>query len=206
MRITLPDMDGIETPASGIPVTAAPYDRDSIVAALERAQGTPRPHTAALDSLFAEFRGPFIEQVRARRAETAVRDSVERSLLPRSALDAAAARVAQGRPALEAARARLAGRGDTLRTAIRAWEDSTYRSFDSVAKSLADRARRKLVVDTTDAEGYATIRLPASAATWWVSAGAWDVTDPNMSWYWNVKADTDTVLLDSRTGRRRPRY
>jgi hypothetical protein len=72
--------------------------------------------------------------------------------------------------------------------------------------SGSNDARRKLVVDTTDAEGYATLRLPASAAIWWVSAGAWDVTDPNMSWYWNVKADADTVLLDSRTGRRRPRY
>jgi len=199
-------MDGVTTPASGIPVTAAPYDRDSIVAALERAHGSPRPHTVALDSLFAEFRGPFIAQIRARRAETAVRDSVERGLLARPALDAASARVAETRPALEAARARLAGRGDSLRSAIRAWEDSTYRSFDSVAKSLADRARRKLVVDTTDADGYATLRIPASDATWWVSAGAWDVTDPNMSWYWNVKADRDTVLLDSRSGRRRPRY
>lgn len=199
-------MDGVETPASGIPVTAAPYDRDSIITALERAQGSPRPHTAALDSLFADFRGPFLAQVRARRAETAVRDSVERGLLPRAALDAASARVVDSRPALESARATLASRGDSLRSAIRAWEDSTYRSFDSAAKSLADRARRKLVVDTTDADGYATLRVPASEATWWLSAGAWDVTDPNMSWYWNVKADRDTVLLDSRSGRRRPRY
>ena len=41
VKVTLPDMDGVETPASGVSVVALPYNRDSLLATLERAQGTP---------------------------------------------------------------------------------------------------------------------------------------------------------------------
>lgn len=206
IKVTLPDMDGRETPASGIPVIAAPYDRDSLLLSLERAQGSPRPHTEELDSLFAEFRGPFVEHFRAGQALSSVRDSVSRGLLGPRTADSAAARVERTRIALERVRSRLAVRGDSLRARVRSWEDSTYRDFDSLAKSLARRARRELVIDTTDATGHATIRIPASRSEWWVTAGSWDATDPNMSWYWNVKIVGDTTVLDSRSGRRRPRY
>ena len=193
IKVTLPDMDGVETPASGIPVVALPYNRDSVLATLERAQGTPRPNTAALDSLFGAFRGPFLEHYRAGQALQAARDSVERGRLPESALAARIARAERRRAALESVRAAVGPRADSLRTAVRAWEDSTYRSFDSLVKDLAERARRQL-------------RIPASRNEWYVTASSWDVTDPNMSWYWNMKLTGDTTVLDSRSGRRRPRY
>lgn len=206
IKVTLPDMDGVETPASGVPVVALPYNRDSLLATLERAQGTPRPNTAELDSLFGEFRGPFIEHFRAGRALEAVRDSVERGQLPASALAPPTERAERSRAVLEAVRASVGPRADSLRIAVRAWEDSTYQTFDSLVKDLAERARRKPVVDTTDATGHAELRIPASRNDWYVTATSWDVTDPNMSWYWNMKLTGDTTALDSRSGRRRPRY
>ena len=206
VKVTLPDMEGVETPASGVPVVALPYNRDSLLATLERAQGSPRPNMPALDSLFAEFRGPFVEHFRAGQALNAVRDSIAAGSLPSSALDAAAARTERTRAALDRVRASVGPRADSLRTAVRAWEDSTYQSFDSIVKALNERARRKPVVDTTDGTGHATLHLPASEIDWWVTASSWDVTDPNMSWYWNMRLTGDTTVLDSRSGRRRPRY
>lgn len=205
MRVTVPDLEGTESPASGVPVVAVPYDRDSVVAALEAAQATPRPHTATLDSLFAQFRGPFLDHFRAGQALTAVRDSVARGLADSGALATATRRSEQTRAALDAARAALAA-GDSLRDDVRSWENSTYAPFDSVVKALAERARRKPVVDTTDATGKAELRLPASENDWWVTARSWDVTDPNTSWTWSVRVDADSVELNGRNGRRRPRY
>ena len=60
------------------------------------------------------------------------------------------------------------------------------------------------VTDTTDATGWAHFTL--APGTWWIYAQAWDTSDPNSQWYWNIPADRDTILLSSRTGRRRPRY
>lgn len=206
VKVTLPDMEGVETPASGVPVVALPYNRDSLLATLERAQGSPRPNMPALDSLFAEFRVPFVEHFRAGQALNAVRDSIAAGSLPSSALEAASARTERTRAALDRVRTSVGPRADSLRTAVRAWEDSTYQSFDSIVKALNERARRKPVVDTTDATGHATLHLPASEIDWWVTASSWDVTDPNMSWYWNMRLTGDTTALDSRSGRRRPRY
>ena len=206
VKVTLPDMDGVETPASGVSVVALPYNRDSLLATLERAQGTPRPNMPALDSLFAEFRGPFLDHFRAGMALQAIRDSIGAGTTAPAAETAAEARLEQTREALDRVRAAVGPRADSLRTAVRAWEDSTYRSFDSIVKALNDRARRKPVVDTTDATGHAKLRLPASDVDWWVTASSWDVTDPNMTWYWNLKLTGDTTVLDSRSGRRRPRY
>lgn len=205
MRVTVPDLEGTESPASGVPVVAVPYDRDSVVAALEAAQAAPRPHTATLDSLFAQFRGPFLDHFRAGQALTAVRDSVARGLADSGALATATRRSEETRAALDAARAALAA-GDSLRDDVRSWENSTYAPFDSVVKALAERARRKPVVDTTDATGKAELRLPASENDWWVTARSWDVTDPNTSWTWSVRVDADSVELNGRNGRRRPRY
>jgi len=63
---------------------------------------------------------------------------------------------------------------------------------------------RDAVTDTTGSTGWAGLTLPAGR--WWIYARAWDTSDPNAEWYWNVPVQEDTVLLSSRTGRRRPRY
>jgi hypothetical protein len=225
VRVSIPDPASIETPAAGIGVVALPYDRDSILKSLEARARAPRPDTAALDSLFARFRGPFTAYTAVSYAEGALRDSLRllRSRLdslPRKDPEYAAlsarynrmsdslvrveSRVQRARAALDRARIDFVTRSESLRTAIRHWEDSTYQGYDSIVESLARARRRQPVTDTTDATGWAHFTL--APGPWWVYAQAWDTSDPNSQWYWNVPAAADTILLSSRTGRRRPRY
>jgi hypothetical protein len=225
VRVSIPDPSSVETPAAGVGVVALPYDRDSVLESLEARARTPRPHTAALDSMFARFRGPFTAYTAISYAESALRDSLRRiraeldSQPPaspeRSALSArergisdslarTTQRARQARAVLDRARGEFVTRSESLRTAIRHWEDSTYRGWDSIVGNLARARRRIPVTDTTDATGWA--RFTLGPGQWWVYAQAWDTSDPNFHWYWNMRADRDTILLTSRSGRRRPRY
>ncbi|HET9465333.1 MAG TPA: hypothetical protein VFO71_07380 [Gemmatimonadales bacterium] len=225
VRVSIPDPDSAETPAAGVGVVALPYDRDSVLASLEARARTPRPHTAALDSMFARFRGPFTSYTALAYREGVLRDSLGRlqsrfDSVPRGspgypALSAQQRRLAdsltrigrqaaRARTALDRARADFVARSESLRTAVRQWEDSTYRGWESISESLARASRRQPVTDTTDATGWAHFTLAPGA--WWIYARAWDTSDPNSQWYWNLPADADTVLLSSRNGRRQPRY
>lgn len=225
MRVSIPDPASTETPAAGVGVVALPYDRDSVLKSLEARARSPRPDTAALDSLFARFRGPFTTYTAISYAEGALRDSLRllRSRLdslPRgapeyAALSASHARMSdslvqvqnrarRARAALDRARVDFVSRSESLRTAVRHWEDSTYRGYDSIVERLARARRREPVTDTTDATGWAHFTL--APGNWWIHARAWDTSDPNSQWYWNIPARADTLLLSSQTGRRRPRY
>ena len=225
VRVSIPDPASSETPAAGVGVVALPYDRDSVLESLEGRAASPRPDTAALDSLFARFRGPFTAYTAISYTEGALRDSLRLlrgrlDSLPRRApeyptLSARYTRLSdslgrverqahRARTALDRARVDFVNRSESLRTAIRHWEDSTYRGYESIVESLARARRREPVTDTTDATGWAHFTL--APGTWWIYARAWDTSDPNSQWYWNVPADADTLLLSSRTGRRRPRY
>jgi hypothetical protein len=95
-------------------------------------------------------------------------------------------------------------RTESLRAVVRHWEDSTYRSYDSVVRHLAERRNREPATDTTDAQGWARFRL--KSGRWWIYARSWDATDPNAVWYWNQPVSSDTVLLSSRNGKLQPRY
>ena len=210
---------------SGLGLVALPYDRDSVLAALEARAPSPRPPTAELDSLFARFRGPFAAYSRAAWEAGRLRDTLARlkgslDTLPRDALayrelyavfgrssealKAAEAREAETRKSLDAARRAFIARSDSLRGRLRAWEDSAYAGYDSVVRGLAERAGREAVADTTDPAGRATLTL--RGGPWWIYARSWDATDPNAEWYWNVPVAGDTVVLDPGTGRRKPRY
>ncbi len=225
VRVSIPGPDSVETPVSGIGLVALPYDRDSVLAALEASAGTSRPGTAELDILFQTFRGPFNAYSSATLRTTALSDSLGDL---RSRLDslsrgdpeygklyaaferltdsaATARRTADtAREALDRVRGRIVPRSESLRSAIAQWEDSTYRGYDSIVRNLAARRRQDPLTDTTDAEGWADFRL--GPGRWWIYGQSWDATDPNARWYWNVPAEDDTVLLSSRTGQRRPRY
>ena len=225
VRVSIPDPTTVETPAAGVGVVALPYDRDSVLASLEERAGSPRPHTAALDSMFARFRGPFTAYTGISYAESELRDSLRNiqlrldslssAISDRSALSALQRRMTdslsktterarQARVALDRARTEFLGRSESLRTAVRQWEDSTFRGWDSIVQGLARAQRRQPVTDTTDATGWAQFTL--DPGRWWIYAQAWDISDPNSKWYWNVPADRDTVLLNSRSGKRQPRY
>ena len=225
VRVSIPDPTNVETPAAGVGVVALPYDRDSVLASLETSAGSPRPHTAKLDSMFARFRGPFTTYTAISYAENELRDSLRKiqvrldSLTSPSphrselaglqqrmidSLSRTTQRARQARVALDRARSEFLSRSESLRAAVRQWEDSTYRGWDSIVEGLARAERRQPVTDTTDATGWAQFTL--APGQWWIYAQAWDTSDPNSKWYWNVPADRDTVLLNSRSGKRQPRY
>ena len=225
VRVSIPGPDSVETPVTGVGLVALPYNRDSVLAALEERAGSPRPDTTALDTLVRTFQVPFATYTAAVQRTEGLRDSLERLRLaldsmPRntpeyreryaafSRLDdsLAAARKAneRARQELDRARARFAERGDPLREQIRHWEDSTYRGYDSITRNLAVRRRQDPRTDTTGGDGWAHFTLPGGE--WWIYGRSWDATDPNSEWYWNLPVTDDTVLLSSRTGRQRRRY
>jgi hypothetical protein len=225
VRVLIPGPDSVPTPVSGLGLVALPYDRDSVLGALEARARTPRPATAGLDSLFAQFRGPFAAYSRAAWDAGRLRDTLallksRLDGLPRNApeyrelyasfgrlseeLTDTEAREAETRGALDAARGKFVSRSDSLRARVRAWEDSAYSGYDSIVRGLTQRSGRAAAADTTDATGRASLTL--RGRPWWIYARSWDATDPNSEWYWNVPVTGDTVVLDARSGRRRPRY
>jgi hypothetical protein len=58
IRVSIPGPDSVETPVTGIGLVALPYDRDSVLAALEAKSHSRRPGTAELDSPFRRFARP----------------------------------------------------------------------------------------------------------------------------------------------------
>lgn len=221
----MPGPGGSELPVADLPVIALPYDRDSLIAALEARTGSPRPHQAALDSLFATFAEPYGHAAEAAAAATALERELAKlrarlDSMSRGAPDYAAAYAGFGRlsdslrrlrtrqeeaqRSLLAARARIQPRVDSLRAEVHAWEDAAYAGYDTLTEQLAKAERRPPLLDSTDASGRAHFRLVAGR--WWIYARAWDATDPNREWYWNVPVEQDTVRLGAATGRRRARY
>jgi hypothetical protein len=221
----VPDADSVETPAAGVGIIALPYDRDSVLASLEARARRPRPHTAALDTLFAGFRGPFTTYTRLSYAVSRLRDSLnllrrtqdsvpsgspeQRTLAARlrrmsDSLAAAERHAERSRSDLDRARREFVSRSESLRARVRQWEDSTYSGWDSIVQGLTTARGREAATDTTGATGWAEFTLGPGA--WWIYARAWDTSDPNAEWYWNVPVTQDTILLSSRTGQRRPRY
>ena len=225
VRVSIPNADSVETPAAGVGVIALPYDRDSVLATLEARARAPRPPTAALDTLFAQFRGPFTRYTRISYTLSSLRDSLEQlrhnlDSLPSGSAEAreVTSRVRRlvdsvgrlevqaerTRRSLDQARTTFVTRSEPLRAAVRQWQDSTYRGYDSIVEQLTRIRGREASTDTTDNTGWAHFRL--RSGRWWLYAQSWDTGDPNSGWYWNVPADDDTVLMSSRTGERRPRY
>ena len=225
VRVSIPGTDSTDTPVSGVGLVALPYDRDSVLTGLEAAAKRPKPPTARLDSLFAAFRDPFNRYAAASLRLTGLRDSAEGikarldtlgrndpeygrlyATLERlsDSVTAASRENEAARGSLDRARAGFVTESESLRAAIRHWEDSTYQGYDSIVRNLAARRRQDPLTDTTDARGWASFSL--GPGRWWIYGRSWDASDPNGEWYWNVPAEGDTLLLSARTGRRRPRY
>jgi hypothetical protein len=222
IRATVPRLDGTEAPVPDLQLVALPYDRDSVLQALE-SKGTPRPHTGELDSLFAAWRTPFLRFAEASYRSQTLRDSLARlrqrlDSMPRQApeypalysrfgaltdsLTTAADSAEQARLKLDRLRKSVQPAIDSLRRLVSAWENSTFRDYDSIVERLA--GSREPVAATTGPDGRATLTL--EQGRWWIYAWAWDEGDPYSRWYWNVPVNGDSVILDARTGRKRPQY
>ncbi len=204
VQVAIPDEYDVLTPLAGVRLTVLPYDRDSLLADLERSAPSPRPSTARLDSLFQAFREPFgaYLQASARHARL-VRASEAGASGAADSLAALAPRLEAARATLARARRELQPAIDSLRRQLAAWEDSAYRGYDSITAGLVRRPDRAAVVDTTGPAGWTDVLVPKG--TWWVTARAVNVLDPNSEWYWNVRVTGDTIRLDPSNGRIRPR-
>lgn len=225
IEVVIPGPDSVDAPVARLGLVALPYDRDSIIAALEARHPRPAVMTRQLDSLFQAFRTPFaVYASAAYRVQT-----LEQSLghlrmtldsLPRSSatydslyriftrLSDSVAKARDGRrDALEElaiTRARVGFRIDSLRQLMSGWEDSTYRGYDSITKALGSGLGNEPIADSTGADGSVTVRLPVGQ--WWIYARSWDAWDPNSEWYWNIPVTGDHLVLDRSNGRRLPRY
>lgn len=226
MQVLVPDLEGVETPVSGVVVAALPYDRDSVIAEMERRAPVGRPNTQALDTLFQAFHTPFLDFSRAAwRAELLTRRRDSLVLARKKAADGSpAAAELDARlipvddslkvhaPELERKRATLAAARDTLwprierlKTAANAWETSTYAGYDTLVRVLTRDRLKTSLADTTGTGGWGVLRLVSGR--WWLYARATDPQDPNFQWYWNIpEGGDDTVRLNPATGRRLPRY
>jgi hypothetical protein len=210
--VTIPNLEGVETPVADLVVTFLPYDRDSVIQALEAKAGA-RPHTKELDSLFRAFREPFnayLKQVTRRdRLEATERQLSSQPSSPalaavRDSLAKLRTEVDASKATLDQARAKLWPRIDSLRRLVKAWESTAYKGYDEVVRRLREKAFVNAVADTTDSGGWAKISIPDGP--WWVTTRTIDPADPNGEWYWNLRMSADTVLLNPRTGVNRFRY
>lgn len=131
-------------------------------------------------------------------------DSLRSGGAPAGSMAPAAESLSAARAALDRAREQLGPAMETSRAVVRQWEDSVYRDYSLITRSMGERVFANPVADTTDAVGWATITL--TNGRWWATAHSIDPTDPNRQWYWNVAITGDTVFLSPQTGRRRPRY
>jgi hypothetical protein len=225
IEVAIPGPDSVDAPVAHLGLVALPYNRDSLLQALEARSPRPVALTRPMDSLFQIFRGPF-----AAYAAAAYRlGALERSLqirklqidsLPRSspAYDSLYRAFAAGSDSfvllrrhrdetqhtLAEYRNRVSATLDSLRQLMSRWEDSTYRSYDSLTKVLGTGIGREPIGDSTDATGRLTLRLPPG--DWWIYARSWDTWDPNSEWYWNLPVKGNRLTLDRATGRRLPRY
>jgi hypothetical protein len=195
IEATIPDETGALTPLAGARLVFLPYDRDSVIQVLENRAPSARPSMARLDSLFDAFRAPFNEYLRlsaslARSTDTTARRAIQDS-------------VTRARGVLSATRDRLEPSIDSERIRIRAWEDTAFRTYDSIGGLLVRKSYRDAIVDSTRSNGR--VRLKLKRGVWYVTARAVNVQDPNREWYWNLRVEGDTVRLTPSTGRARPR-
>ncbi len=222
---SIPGLDSAEAPTPGFSFVVLPYNRDSLVAAFEARAATPRPATAQLDTLFAQFRAPFsaytaivaeidrlgdsLAALKTRlegmsRTSEEYNASYRRWTGLRDSIRSIDTQAARARADLDAARPKFLAQSESLRAVVREWQDSTYRGYDRVVDSIVRATHREPVADTTDASGVARVTL--RGGPWWVYARSWDPADPNAEWYWNVSVSADTVRLNATSGVNRPRY
>jgi hypothetical protein len=225
IEVAIPGPDSVDAPVAHLGLVALPYDRDSLLSALEARHPRPVALTRPMDSLFQIFRAPFVVYAaaafrlgaveRALEYRKAALDSLPRSSPAYDSLYRAFAAASDSftifRQRRDAAqhtlaeyRNRVTPALDSLRTLMSQWEDSTYRGYDSLTKALGTGLGREPIADSTDALGKATLRLPSG--NWWIYARSWDTWDPNSEWYWNVPVRGERLVLDRASGRRVPRY
>ena len=227
VRVSIPGPDSVETPVTGVGLIALPYDRDSVLAALEAAaslapsrhdgagQPVPRLPRARSCATPPPSSGPSACATRSTGCATRL-DSIPRDTPEYRELYAAFSRLNDSLTAAQSAdRAGPRGARPGPRRFHRPQRAACARrsgigkiapteGTTVITRNLAARRRQDPRTDTTGGDGWARFTLPAGE--WWIYGRSWDATDPNAEWYWNLPVTDDTILLSSRTGRQRRRY
>ena len=213
--------DGEPQPQANLPLDFLPFDRDSVFDALDASAATPRPEMG--DELLAESNRISTLQAEWREAEAEWSETRDELRDLRGRLDGLDPRdpdyrglydqfgQLEGREAqldrqrktafdsFTAAQSEVSTRLDSFRVALETWENEAYAGYYDIQVELLDGG--ELIADTTDAQGRATVRLPAG--DWWVTTRA-PVLAGEL--YWNVPVpDADTLRLGSSNGELRPR-
>jgi len=212
----IPDATGQLRPAAGVTVMALPYDRDSLMASMENEAPTPRPHTAELDSLFQVFREPFAQSTQLAMLMERLQDSLQRvpddptAAGGRRSIEDSLAALGRAREEaslrLNAVRVLVGPRIDSLRAEVRAWEAVAFRNWAATTSALTSGRLVAGITDTTRHDGTTRLYLPPGGRGWWVYGRSFNSGDPNSEWYWNLPISGPRLVLDTSTGRLRPRY
>ena len=143
--VSVPGTDGREAPVVGQVVVLLPYDRDSVIAAISAPWAAARPDTTPLALLLDTLRLAYTRY-----------------------LGTPAARRPAARAVHDAALTAAADRLTRLRAEQHLWQDSAYRTYDSVTLVITERLVRDAYADTTDAEGVAVV-APSRSGPWWIT-------------------------------------
>lgn len=231
-EVTVRVMSGPEgqelQPVQDAEVTLLPYDRDSIFQAMAQRADESEPEIPQ------DLRDQFDEVIEAqqawRDAEARWSDARDRLQQIRSRMDGLDERsreylqlfeqfeqTEQRVTSLDAQRQRLfqrfdslqkatVTRADSVRAVIATWEEEAFRGYTELTDSiLLAKGIEEVPVDTTGAEGYVTVTVPAGG-DWWVYAR--HNPGPFEELYWNVPiapSQTDTLVLDRENAESRPR-
>ena len=114
-------------------------------------------------------------------------------------------RQAAAEKALAAARGPLGARADSVRAALKAWENTTFAEYEQITAGLTRTNATRGVTDTTRSDGRVTLTLPRGGR-WWIYARTFDASDPNAEWYWNVPVTGDSLVLSPANAKRRNKY
>ena len=208
-------------PQANVPVEFLPFDRDSVFNALDEQAETPRPQMSEeleaaaqrvtdLQTEWREIEAEWstareeLRSLRARLDEVPSRSAEYRDLFQRfGQLEQRERRLNSQRQAafdsFTAAQNQVSTRLDSFTAVQRTWEDAAYADYFDIKADLL--GGEDVIADTTNAQGLATVSLPAG--DWWAYAR---VPVPDGEMYWNVPVpETDTLRLNESNGELRSR-
>lgn len=208
-------------PQANVPVELLPFDRDSVFNALDEQAETPRPQMSEeleaaaqrVTDLQTEWRQieeewsaarEELRSLRARLDEVPSRSAEYRDLFQQfGELEQRERRLNSRRQAafdsFTAAQNQVSTRLDSFSVVRRTWEDAAYADYFDIKADLL--GGEDVIADTTNAQGLATVSLPAG--DWWAYAR---VAVPDGEMYWNVPVpETDTLRLNESNGELRSR-
>jgi hypothetical protein len=207
--------DTAQQPVEDLVLTFLPYDRDSIFDALTERASEPEPQPP--EDLVDQYEEVQEAQQTWREAESrwaVLRDSLKTLTQQMEGLDRRSREYLQlferynelegQERQLNSQKDRLferfdslqkstVSRADSMEAVIGAWEEVAFEDYTGITDSILEARGVEIQVDTTRADGYASVNLPGGE--WWAYTR---YQLPFEELYWNLRVDTlfgDTIIL-----------